>query len=254
MPKFDPFPGMCQDGRATTFTRPEHRVAAGYNRPRLRLKKAGARAMRVNVVADRPDDEFRSESGSHACVQLPSLHSSPCWPRQRSPRCKIAFSSRRNAWPSGPRCRWSLPASGRRPVRGSVPSWRPSAGWRWPAPRCRIARTTMYWLRCWTSRRAVRASRRLYKGPAAFERRCIPQGPALDHFSAGLHMPNMRPPHALFWSCAALSRPALGPTRGFHHGLTVRRAGGYYPRPAEIRPGASSPGPRGAAFPASRTP
>ena len=55
-----------------------------------------------------------------------------------------------------------------------------------------------------------RASRRLYKVPAAFERRCIPP----DCVVRRLHMPNMRPPHALSGGRLA----ALGATRGFTTG------------------------------------
>ena len=56
-----------------------------------------------------------------------------------------------------------------------------------------------------------RAWQPVAKVPAAFERRCIPP----DCVVRRLHMPNMRPPHALSGGRLA----ALGATRGFHHGL-----------------------------------
>ena len=60
-----------------------------------------------------------------------------------------------------------------------------------------------------------RASRRLYKVPAAFERRCIPP----DCVARRLHMPNMRPPHALSGGRLA----ALGATRGSTTGCWITR-------------------------------
>ena len=72
----------------------------------------------------------------------------------------------------------------------------------------------------WAVPAADQVEQPVAKVPAAFERRCIPP----DCVVRRLHMPNMRPPHALSGGRLA----ALGATRGFTTGCeTLRRAVRY---------------------------
>ena len=55
--------------------------------------------------------------------------------------------------------------------------------------------------------------------PAAFDRRCIPQGRRSASRSAGSNTAGMLPRRAVYWSDATSCRPALGATRDSHRGL-----------------------------------
>ena len=61
------------------------------------------------------------------------------------------------------------------------------------------------------------------ESPAAFDRRCIPQGLRWASGSVGSNTAGILPRRALHWPGAALSTTALGATRDFHHGRLAQR-------------------------------